>query len=189
MSDTSVLKKGVAIKFENKNWFVQDTFFVSPGKGSAFFRTKLREIETGKVVEHTFKSGEGIELLDTERRNATYLYTKNGLYVFMDDESFEQYEYDDKIVVESTSKFLKENQTVIILFAEDNPLTISFPKTKVVFKVTEAPPAIKGDTVSSSYRPIKIETGATIQAPMFIKENDEIVVNVETGEYSERAKK
>ncbi len=188
MADTNSLKKGVAIRYENKNWFVQDTFFVNPGKGSAFFRTKLKEIQTGKVVEHTFKSGENINLLDTYRRNATFLYKNNDQFVFMDEESYEQYEFSNDLVDESIAKFLKENQQMIILYAGDDPLTISFPKQKLVFKVIEADPAIKGDTVNNAYRPVKVETGAMVMVPMFINENDNIVVNVETGEYCEREK-
>lgn len=186
MADTSILKKGVAIKHENRDWFVQDVFFVNPGKGSAFFRTKLKEITTGKVVEHTFKSGEGIEQLDTQRKNATFLYKQNDNFVFMDDETYEQHEFDNTMVDDNFAKFLKENQQIIILYANDIPVTLSYPKQKITYKVIEAPPAIKGDTVTNAYRPVTIETGASIQVPMFINQDDNIVVNVETGEYCER---
>ena len=188
LKDTTGLKKGETIRFEKKIWTIIDTFFVSPGKGSAFFRTKLKDISSGKQKEHTFKSGESIEFIETERRNATYLYQDNEEFVFMEDDTFEQYSLDIN-VLGNLKNFLKEEQKVIIFFAENSPINISFPKTKVSFKVIDAPPAIKGDTVSSSYRPITIETGAIVQVPLFIKENDEIIVNVETGEYSERAKK
>ena len=85
MADTTSLTKGIAIKRDNKLWFVNDVNFVNPGKGQAFYKTRLKEIQTGKVVDVTFKSGEGIELVDTERRNVSFLYKEGADFVFMDD--------------------------------------------------------------------------------------------------------
>ena len=189
MADTTSLAKGIAIKKDGKMYFVTETFFVSPGKGSAFFRTKLKEIQSGKIIEHTFKSGESIELLDTSRKNASFLYKQGKNFFFMDDKSYEQYEVDESEIDKNVLSFLKEGLKCILLFAEDNLLGVTIQQTKVSYEVTDAPPAIKGDTVSNVYRTITIETGAKIQAPMFIKQGDNIIINVEKGEYDGRGKK
>ena len=188
MADTTALTKGIAIKKDSKLWFVNDVFFVSPGKGSAFFRTKLKEIATGKVVEHTFKSGEAIEVVDTERRNASFLFKEGESYVVMDDENYEQYSLDVEHLDTNMADFIKEEQKLILLFAEGELLQATFHKTKLPFKVIDAPPGIKGDTATNTTRAVKLETGAEVQAPLFIKEGETIIVNVETGEYCERAK-
>lgn len=186
MADTNDLTKGATIRKDNKLWFVNDAFFVSPGKGAAFYRTKLKDINTGKVVEHTFKSGEGIELIETFRRSVSFLYAEGDDFVFMDEENFEQYTLSIEIVSEDVAKYLLEGQKLIIFFAEEQPINITFPKQKLGFKVVDAPPGIKGDTATNTTRAVTLETGAEVQAPLFIKEGETIVVNVETGEYCGR---
>ncbi|MBN8218935.1 MAG: elongation factor P [Spirochaetes bacterium] len=188
LGNTTDLSKGVCIKRENKLWFVTEVFFVSPGKGSAFYRTKIKDISSGKIVEVTLKSGEGVELIDTERRAVQYLYKEGEKYVFMDDENFEQYHLDTSVVGENIVPFLKENTQMILLLAEENPISMGFKQAKQSFKVIEAEPAIKGDTATSSGRPVTIEGGAKVTVPLFINQGDGIIVNVETGEYVERAK-
>ncbi len=188
MADTSVLRKGLAIKFENKLCQVMSVFFVSPGKGSAFYKTRLKEISSGKQFENTFKSGENLELVDMERKNASFLYRDGSKLFFMENDTYEQHELEEEEIDAGLIKFLTEEAKVILLFVEDNFVSMSFVKSKMAFKVTDAPPAIKGDTVSNVYRAVTIETGAAVQAPLFIKTGDVIIVNVETGEYAERQK-
>ncbi|HMB00071.1 MAG TPA: elongation factor P [Spirochaetota bacterium] len=188
MADTSSLKKGVAIKNENKIWFVIDVFFVSPGKGAAFFRTRLKEIGTGKVVEKTFKSGEPIELIDTERKNVQFLYKDKGHFIFMDEENYEQYSIDENIASDNVCKFMKENDRMILLYAAGEIMDIEFKSAKNIYTVTEAAPGIKGDTATNTTKAVKLETGAELQVPLFIKEGDKVLVNVDTGAYCERAK-
>ena len=188
MADTSSLKKGITIKHNNKIYFVIDVNFMKPGRGGAYYRTKLRDIEKSSIVKVTFKSGEGVELVDTERRNLTYLYQSGEEYVFMDDDSFEQYHYDADFVGEDIIKFLKEEQKLIVLYAENEPVNIVYPVQKLEFKVTDAPPGLKGDTASGATKLVTIETGATIQTPLFIQNDDVVVVNVETGEYCGKQK-
>ncbi len=188
MVGTNYLKKGITIKKVNKLWFVISSFFVKPGKGAAFYKAKLREIKTGKVVEYTFKSGEEIDLVDTERRNVQFLYQGRQEYVFMDEENYEQYHLKIDIVGEEVARFLKEEQKLVLFFVEEEPISISFVKQKLSFKVVEAPPGVKGDTVSNAFKTVTIDSGAKIQTPLFIKEGEEIIVNVETGEYCERTK-
>ena len=188
MADTSSLKKGITIKHNNKIYFVLDVDFMKPGRGGAYYRTKLRDIQKKSVIKITFKSGEGIEIVDTERRTVTYLYKSGQEFVFMDDTSFEQYHYDAEFVGEEIIKFLKEEQKLIILYAEDDPVTIAYPVQKLEFKVVDAPPGLKGDTATGATKLVTIETGTTVQTPLFIENDDVIVVNVETGEYCGKQK-
>ena len=188
MVGVNCLKKGVTLKKGDKLWVVISSFFFKPGKGGAFYKAKLKEIKTGKVVEYTFKSGEEIDLVDTERRNVQFLYQSGGEYVFMDEENYEQYHLKIDIVGEEVARFLKEEQNFVLFFAEEDPISISFAKQKQSFKVVEAPPGVKGDTVSNAFKTVTIDSGAKIQTPLFIKEGEEIIVNVETGEYCERMK-
>jgi elongation factor P len=188
LGNTTDLTKGVAIRRENKIYFVTDVFFVSPGKGSAFYRTKIKDINTGKVVEVTLKSGESVELIDTERRAVQYLYKEGEQYVVMDDENFEQFHLEASVIGENVIPFLKENMQLILLIAEDAPISVAVKQAKHPYKIIEAEPAIKGDTATNSGRPVTIEGGAKVTVPLFINQGDRIIVNVETGEYVERAK-
>lgn len=188
MANTTSLAKGVALKRNGKMYFVIENTFVNPGKGAAFFRTKLREISTGKVIENTFKSGESIDLLETENRKATFLYQQDKILFFMDQENYEQYEVNSENISPEMAQFLKDGVEVFVFFAEGEIVDINFEKAKIAYKVTDAPPAVKGDSVSNNYRVVTIETGAKINVPMFIKEGESIVINVKTGEYAGREK-
>ncbi len=188
MIKTNLLKKGLIININSKNYSVLDVNFLKPGKGGAFYKTKLKEIITHKIVEKTFKSGELIEAPETEKKNLTFLYSDHKVFHFHDEETFEQYEFTSDFIDEKIKKFLKEGETLILTFINNEPVYLEFKKTKISFKVIDAPPAIKGDSVSNSYRPVIIETQAEVMTPLFIKENDLILVNVETGEYCSREK-
>jgi elongation factor P len=189
MATTSDLSKGQTIKHDGKLWSVLDVTFVSPGKGSAFYKIRLKEVNVGKVVEITLKSGTQVEIIETNRRNVQFLYKEGEDFVFMDDENYEQYHLQPEVVGENVINFLKEEQRLIIFFAEGSPVNITFQKQKHPFKITQAEPGIKGDTATNSNRPVTIETGATVNVPLFINEGDTILVNVETGEYCERVTK
>lgn len=189
MADTTNLEKGITIRRDGKLWVVMEVHFVSPGKGSAFYKTKLKELETGKVVEVTLKSGLEIEIVETYRRNCSYLYKEGEKYLFMDDESYEQYELEEKLLDANMPKYLLPEQKVTVLFDEsDRVIMANFLKTKLIFTVVEAPPGLKGDTSGNATRAAKIDSGAEVQVPLFIKEGEKIVVNVDTDEYCERAK-
>ena len=159
---------------------------VNPGKGSAFVRSKLKALKTGKVVENTFKSDEAVEFLEMDRKKVQYLYGTPTEYTFMDMKNYEQFSIGADVVGEG-SKYLKEGIEVSILVDENGaPITLDLPK-KVTFKVTEAPPAVKGDTSGNVTKEIVLENGLTARAPMFIKEGDLVIINTDTGEYVERA--
>ncbi|HRY62987.1 MAG TPA: elongation factor P [Patescibacteria group bacterium] len=185
MSDLTDIKKGLLIKYNGDPYVVMEAKFLRMQQRKPVMQTKLKNIKTGKVVEYSFKQGESAEEADVTRRKANYLYEEKGRYAFMEQENYEQYEIDKEMVGEA-AKFMKEAQEVDLIFYEDNIIGVELPP-KVVLKVISAPPGIKGDTVSGSGKPVTLETGAVINAPLFVNEGDNLRVNTQTGEYVERA--
>lgn len=186
MSKASEISRGLILNFKNEPHLVVDFQHVNPGKGSAFVRTKLKALKTGKVVENTFKSDEAVEFLEMDRKKVQYLYGTPTEYTFMDMKTYEQFSIGQEVVGEG-AKYLKEGIEVSILVDENGvPITVDLPK-KVTLKVTEAPPAVKGDTSGNVTKEIVLENGLKVRAPLFIKEGDLVIVNTDTGEYVERS--
>lgn len=181
---TSDFKKGAALLWKNEPFVITDFQKVNPGKGTAFTRTKIKNCQTGKVLEITFKSGEQVETADLQRKKAQYLYEEPDNYNFMEQDSYEQVSI-PKDVIGEQGKFLKEDLEVYVLYYNSNPISIDLPP-KATYKVTEAPDAVRGDTSTTATKYITLENGLQIQAPLFIKEGDAVRVNTETGEYVER---
>lgn len=187
MLDTTSIKKDVFVRFRDGISVVTDFQHVSPGKGSAFVRVKFKNVQTGKAIEHTYKAGESVDVIELDRTNMQYLYKDANNYYFMDQSSYEQVGVSTALVGDK-GQFLKEGQEVSVLMNEGQALTIDLPK-KLTFKVIEAMPAVKGDTASGNVRKeVTIETGMKLGVPLFINEGDLIIINTETGEYVERAK-
>lgn len=155
-----------------------------PGKGPAFVRTKLRNLITGATIDHTFRAKEPLEQAFVEREQLEYLYKDSTGYIFMHPENYEQMMIPHK-TVEPIADFLKENETVSVTMYENEVIEISLPSA-VELKVEQAPPGIKGDTASGATKPVTLETGAVIQAPLFIEEGETIRVDTRTGEYVTR---
>ncbi len=186
MATTSDIRKGAVIKHNGGLYVVVDFQHVNPGKGAAFTRTRMKELSTGKVIEITYKSGEVMEIVSVQFQTMQYLYKTDNRFAFMNNTSFEQVEMDEDLVGED-AKYLKEGLEVIIGLYEERPVAIQLPK-KIQYKVVEAPPAVKGDSASGNVtKEIKLDNGLVVQAPIFIKDGEEILVNTETGEYSARA--
>lgn len=186
MADTSYIKKDIFMNFKGNIHVVTEFQHVNPGKGSAFVRTKMKDIQTGKTLDHTFKSGESIDVVDMDRATMQFLYKDGDTYNFMDNKTFEQAEIGADIVGDD-GQYLKEGMEVTVTSHEGNPMTMILPK-KVTLKVTEAAPAVKGDTASGNVKKeVTLETGMKIGVPIFIKEGEDIVVNTEFREYVERA--
>lgn len=164
---------------------ITEVQFVSPGKGSAFVRTRLKNLKTGKVIEFTFKSGEKVEEANVARQNMQYLYGDTKEAVFMNNQSYEQVSL-PAAVVGDDMKYLKEGMGAMVILQDGNPIAIEVPK-KMVFKVISAPPGVKGDTASNTFKEIILENSIVVRAPLFIKEGENVVINTETGEYVERA--
>lgn len=181
MSSTTDLKQGLTILFKGNPWIISVAQFVNPGKGSAFTRAKLRQLKTGQVVEHTFKSGEAVELVDVVRTKCQYLYNDGENYNFMDNESYEQFSLDKEAIGDAT-KYLVENTECYAMYIDGTPVSIQIPP-KMTFKVISAPPGYKGDTATGGSKDATIETGATIKVPLFIEEGDLIMVNTAEGNY------
>ena len=186
MGDTTDIKKGAIIRHNNELYIISDFSFTNPGKGQAFFKTKLKNINTSKGMEMTFKSGETVDAVNVNRQNLQYLYKNGENYSFMNNDTYETIEvYED--IIGDDAKYLKEGLEVIASMHEGNVVAIQLPK-KIQYKVVFAPPAVRGDSASGNVtKEIGLDNGLTIQAPIFIEGDEEILVNSETGDYSCRA--
>lgn len=187
MATTADIKNGLCIKFNEKLCQVIEFQHVKPGKGPAFVRTKLRVIETGKVIDNTFSSGHKIEPVRIENREYQYLYQEGQDYIFMNNENFEQVPIPAKMI--EKPEFLIEGMTCNILFhaEEEMPLVIELP-LYVISEVTYTEPGIKGDTATNTMKPATLACGAEVRVPLFIDNGEVIKVDTRTGMYVERVK-
>jgi elongation factor P len=184
MISTAQFKKGIYVMFHEEPHMIVDVNFVSPGKGSAFYRTKLKSLYTGRVVEFTYKSGEKVEEVVVETHEASYSYFDGTSYVFIEPRSFEQYSVPLEVVGED-KVFLKEGVLYRIKFYEDKPVGVTLPKS-ITLTVVEAENSVKGDTATSATKLAVLDTGAKVQVPLFIKPGEEVNISTETGEYLSR---
>ena len=166
-------------------YMVIDTQHVKPGKGAAFVRAKLRNMKNSNVQEKTFRGDDKIEQAFVEERKLQYLYTSGSMFHFMDQDNFEEVAISE-IAIADNKKFLKDNIEVSGYFYKNDILTINLPFF-VEYTITHSEPGIKGDTAKSGTKPAEIETGATIQVPLFIDVGDKVKIDTRTGEYIERA--
>jgi len=181
---TSEFRKGLYIMFRDDPYQITDLEFVNPGKGSAFFRTKLRSMKTGRVIDYTFKSGESVEDYPVITLDLQYLYRDGDHLIFMDPETFNQFTGEVAIVGEFAD-FLRENETYPIMLHGEEIVGIRPPK-RIVAKVAEAEPVIKGNTATGLTKTVVLDNGVTITAPSFIEAGDTIAVNPDSREYIER---
>lgn len=181
---TSGFQKGMFILFRGEINQIVSFQHVNPGKGSAFIRTKLRNLKTGNSIEFTYKSGEQVDQVSVFVKELQYLYKDGSNFVFMDNSSYEQISLGDSLVGDF-GKFLKEGEICQVYMHEDKGLGIKVPK-KVKLRVTEADEAVKGNTVSGAKKTVLLETGIKITVPLFIKTGDIISIDPESGEYVER---
>ncbi|RIV27542.1 elongation factor P [Fibrisoma montanum] len=187
MATTADIRNGLVINFNNDLFQITEFQHVKPGKGAAFVRTKLKSLTTGKVLDNTFNSGVTIYPVRVERRKFQFLYKDEAGYNFMDQESFDQINLDEKLV--EGADLMKEGQEVEILINAENetPLTCELPPF-VELEVTYAEPGIRGDTANSPKKPVEVETGARIMVPLFIEQGERIRVDTRTYDYVERVK-
>lgn len=186
MASTSDVRKGVVIQHQNDLYVVVEFQHVNPGKGAAFVRTRMKSLGSGKVIEITYKTSETINIVSVQFQTMQFLYKTGENFAFMNMSNYEQIEMNGDLIGEE-GKYLKEGLEVIIGVYEERPVSIQLPK-KIKYKVVEAPPAVKGDSASGNVtKEIVLDNGLKIQAPIFIKEGEEILVNTETGDYSARA--
>jgi len=186
MASTSDFKNGLIIQHKNNLWKIVEFLHVKPGKGSAFVRSKLKNIRTGQVVDETFRAGEKIEVVRVEARDYTYLYNDGNNYVFMDQETFNQINLSET-QVQDVLEFLMENTNTTIAFNGDDPIEVRIPKHMNI-KVTETDPGEKGNTAQGGSKRAILETGVTIQVPLFVQIGDTIRVDTKEKRYIERVK-
>jgi elongation factor P len=184
MISTAQFKKGIYIMYHEEPHMVVDITFVSPGKGSAFYRTKLKSLFTGRVMEYTFKSGEKIEEVLVETHEAEYSYFDGSNYVFIEPRTYEQYAVPVEIIGED-KVYLKEALLYRIKFYDDKPVGLTLPKS-IVCTVVESENSVKGDTATSASKMAILDTGAKVQVPLFVKVGDEISISTENGTYLSR---
>lgn len=181
---TADFQKGMFIEYKGEPHQIIGMEFVNPGKGSAFVRTKLKNVKTGRVQEFTYKSGESVEEIPIEVHEMQYLYKEMDKYVFMNNRNYEQISM-PKDLLGNFSQFIKEGTTYQILVHEGEALGMRFPK-KVRLAVTSAEEGAKGNTVMGAKKLVTVETGAQVTVPLFIKKGDLVVIDPETGEYVSR---
>jgi len=179
------LKTGLTIETDGSIWRVVDFQHVKPGKGAAFVRSKLRNLRSGAIQEKTFRAGEKVGKAQIDNRKMQYLYADGNSHVFMDNNTYDQVELQaDQL--EHELQFLQENMNVTIIMYEGETLGVQLPKT-VELQVTESEPGIKGDTATGATKEATLETGLTIQVPLFVNQGDVLVINTDEGEYVSRA--
>ena len=185
MMSTNGFKTNVTVTIDGDAWQVVEFQHVKPGKGAAFVRAKMRNLCTGAVVERTFNAGERLPKARIDRREMQYLYESDGMYVFMDNESFEQLEL-TKETLGNALNFLKENMDVKIMIYETRVLGVDLPNT-VELTVVETEPGIKGDTATGGSKNATMDTGYVVKVPLFINEGDVLAIDTRTGDYISRA--
>jgi len=187
MATTADIRNGLCIKHNEKLFQIIEFQHVKPGKGPAFVRTKMRQIESGKVLDNTFSAGHKIDIVRIENREYQYLYQEGNDYIFMNNETYEQVPISAKMV--DKPDFLQEGMMVNILFhaEEETPLVLELPMY-VISEVTYTEPGVKGDTATNSMKPATIATGAQVKVPLFIEIGEIIKVDTAKGVYVERVK-
>ena len=186
MGDTTDIKKGAIIRHNNDLYLVTSAQFVNPGKGSAFVKTKLKSITSGKGTEITYKSGESVDVVRVDYTTMQYLYNNATAYSFMNKNTYETVDVNVDVIGED-GKYLKEGLDVIMATHEGMVVAMQLPK-KIQYTVKDAPPAVRGDSAAGNVtKEAMMDNGLKVNVPIFIKEGEEVLVNTETGEYVERA--
>ena len=184
MINVNDFKTGMTISYENNLYQVLEFQHVKPGKGAAIVKTKLKNLRTGSIIEQTFNSGIKVPQAHVEKVKMQYLYESSGTYTFMNMNTYEQVEL-QLSQIEAEAKFLKEGLEVLIFFYEGEMLGIELPE-KVDYKIIATEPAIKGNTATNATKDATIETGLLVRVPLFIEQDEEIIVSTKDGKYVSR---
>ncbi|MDR0850284.1 MAG: elongation factor P [Christensenellaceae bacterium] len=178
-------RKGATFEMEGKIYTVVDFQHVKPGKGSAFVRTKIKNIVTGQVLERTFNPSDKYPVAVIETKEMQYLYNEGGLYYFMDTETYDQVPF-NKDQVEDTMQYIVENMTATVQFYKGEAFSV-VPPNFVELTIVECEQGVQGDTSKAGEKPAKLETGLSVRVPLFVNNGDKIRVDTRTGTYIERA--
>ena len=181
MISSNDFRSGVTIELDGSVWRVVEFLHVKPGKGSAFVRTKLKNAQTGSVIEKTFRAGESVPQASLEKLTMQYTYKDSDQYVFMDMETFDEVRLNPDQLGDRV-KFLKEEMSVNILFWNETVLDVELPNT-IVLEITETDPGLKGDTATGGTKPAIVETGAQVMVPLFVTIGERIKIDTRDGSY------
>lgn len=186
MYDTNEFRKGLKVEIDGHPYIMVEHQFVKPGKGQAFTRVKLKSLLSGNVIDRTYRSGEKLEKADITETEMQFLYMADNVYNFMDNSSYEQYELQEDQIGDA-SKWLQENMNVEVVLYKGNAVSVTVPNF-VVLEVEFCEPGLKGDTATNTTKPATLVTGAEVQVPLFVNQNEKIKVDTRTGVYVERVK-
>jgi elongation factor P len=185
MATTNDLKNGMVLNLDGELWSVVEFLHVKPGKGGAFVRTKLKNVRSGKVVDRTFNAGTKVDTATVDKRNMQYLYADGEDYVFMDLETYDQLPI-SSVAVGDAANYLLPEAEVVVATHDGEPLYVDLPAS-VVLEVTYTEPGVQGDRSTGGTKPATLETGATVQVPLFISTGEKIKVDTRDGRYLGRA--
>ena len=184
--NTGDFRKGVKVLLDNEPYEMLECNFVKPGKGQALYKTRLRNLIKGTMLDRTYKSGDSLESADVHRTEGVYSYRDASGYVFMDNDTFEQHNLDASVCSESM-KFLLEGAPIGLLFWNGQLIGMT-PPQQVVLEVTYTEPAARGNTATNVSKPATVETGSEVQVPAFIDAGEKIKIDTESGQYIERVR-
>lgn len=184
MINVQDIRKGMVFKYEDDLWTVLFMQHVTPGKGGAFVKIRARSLKTGNSKEFNFRSGEKIETVDVFEKAVTYSYKDGDTYVFMDNETFEQYHV-DAALCEDVDKYIVLNGELTVSLLDNKVIAVNLPNS-VDLKVVHCEPGVKGDTATRATKIVEVETGYRLSVPLFITEGNIIKIDTRTGEYLER---
>ena len=185
MADTTDFRNGFTMLIEGTIFSIAEFQHVKPGKGSAFVRTKLKNIKTGAVLDRTFRSGDKVDEVRLEKREMQYLYAEGDLFYFMDLDNYEQSPV-AREVIGNAAGLLKESENAFLLIAREEVIGVDLPNF-VYLEVTHTEPGVKGDTATGAVKPATLETGYVVQVPLFVNQGDKLKIDTRTGDYVERA--
>jgi elongation factor P len=185
MISTNDMRPGQSLDLDGTLFTILNYQHVKPGKGQAFVKTKLRNLKTGAVVDRTFRADEKVNLAVLDKREMQYLYEDDAGLVFMDNETYEQVHIEPGLLGESR-RFLKDGTVCLVPVYEGNPVGVDMP-SNVELEIVETEPGMKGDRVAGALKSATVETGATVQVPLFLDKGERIKVDTRTGEYLSRA--
>ena len=184
MVSTSGFRNGMVLRLDGQLYYMVQFDPYKPGKGASVVRTRLKKVKTGAVIDRTFRSGEKVDDVRLERRKMQYLYRSDHTFNFMDIETYDQYEISADVVGDAV-RYLKENETVDVLVAEGETMAVELP-IFVELAVAQTDPGVRGDTASGGNKPAVLETGATVQVPLFVETGNVLKVDTRTDSYVER---
>ena len=185
MASTNDLKNGMTLNLDGQLWNVVEFQHVKPGKGPAFVRTKLKNVMSGKVVDKTFNAGIKVDVANVDKRDMQYLYREGDEFVFMDTQDYDQPRV-PAATVGDAADYLLEEQNVVVAFHEGEPLYVELPAS-VELTISQTDPGVQGDRSTGGTKPATLETGATVQVPLFITTGEKVKVDTRSGAYLGRA--